>query len=207
MGTAVQSLEIISLTLPELKRFTPQDYLVWERKQRLKHEFIDGKLYTMGGASKKHNKITFNINGLLWFIQQTITNFEAFTTDMRTYAPLKKSYFYPDIVVVKGQDEYLDNEFDTLTNPTVVLEVASKSTKSYDKSKKFDFYRSIPSLEEYFLVSQTEYYVSHFYRNTQNEWVVGDILQDPTDVLKVKSLSIELKLSDIYRGVDFKAKR
>jgi Uma2 family endonuclease len=207
MGTAVQSLEIISLTLPELKRFTPQDYLVWERKQRLKHEFIDGKLYTMGGASKKHNKITFNINGLLWFIQQTITNFEAFTTDMRTYAPLKKSYFYPDIVVVKGQDEYLDNEFDTLTNPTVVLEVASKSTKSYDKSKKFDFYRSIPSLEEYFLVSQTEYYVSHFYRNAQNEWVVGDILQDPTDVLKVKSLSIELKLSDIYRGIDFKSKR
>jgi Uma2 family endonuclease len=207
MGTAVQSLEIISLTLPELKRFAPQEYLVWERKQRLKHEFIDGKLYTMGGASKKHNKITFNINGLLWFIQQTITNFEAFTTDMRTYAPLKKSYFYPDIVVVKGQDEYLDNEFDTLTNPTVVLEVASKSTKSYDKSKKFDFYRSIPSLEEYFLVSQTEYYVSHFYRNAQNEWVVGDILQDPTDVMKVKSLSIELKLSDIYRGIDFKSKR
>jgi Uma2 family endonuclease len=207
MGTAVQSLEIISPTSPELKRFSPQDYLVWERKQRLKHEFIDGKLYTMGGASKKHNKITFNINGLLWFIQQTITNFEAFTTDMRTYAPLKKSYFYPDIVVVKGQDEYLDNEFDTLTNPTVVIEVASKSTKSYDKSKKFDFYRSIPSLEEYFLVSQTEYYISHFYKNAQNEWVVGDILQSPTDVLKVKSLSIELKLSDIYRGIDFKAKR
>jgi Uma2 family endonuclease len=207
MGTAVQSLEIISLTSPELKRIAPHEYLVWERKQRLKHEFIDGKLYTMGGASKKHNKITFNINGLLWFIQQTITNFEAFTTDIRTYAPLKKSYFYPDIVVVKGQDEYLDNEFDTLTNPTVVLEVASKSTKSYDKSKKFDFYRSIPSLEEYFLVSQTEYYVSHFYRNAQNEWIVGDILQDPTDVLKVKSLSIELKLSDIYRGVDFKSKR
>jgi Uma2 family endonuclease len=126
---------------------------------------------------------------------------------MRTYAPLKKSYFYPDIVVVKGQDEYLDNEFDTLTNPTFVLEVASKSTKSYDKSKKFDFYRSIPSLEEYFLVSQTEYYVSHFYKNAQNEWVVGDILQNLTDVLKVKSLSIELKLSDIYRGVDFKSKR
>jgi Uma2 family endonuclease len=207
MGTAVQSLEIISPTSPELKRFAPQEYLVWERKQRLKHEFIDGKLYTIGGVSKKHNKITFNINGLLWFIQQTITNFEAFTTDMRMYAPLKKSCFYPDIVVVKGQDEYLDNEFDTLTNPTVVLEVASKSTKGYDKSKKFDFYRSIPSLEEYFLVSQTEYYVSHFYKNAQNEWVVGDILQNPTDVLKVKSLSIELKLSDIYRGVDFKSKR
>jgi Uma2 family endonuclease len=207
MGTAVQSLEIISHTLPELKRFTPQEYLEWERKQRLKHEFIDGKLYTMGGASKKHNKITFNINGLLWFIQQTITNFEAFTTDMRTYAPLKKSYFYPDIVVVKGQDEYLDNEFDTLTNPTVVIEVASKSTKSYDKSKKFDFYRSIPSLEEYFLVSQNEYYITHFYKNAQNDWVVGEILQNPTDVLKIKSLSIELKLSDIYRGIDFKAKR
>ncbi len=126
---------------------------------------------------------------------------------MRTYAPLKKSYFYPDIVVVKGQDEYLDTEFDTLTNPTVVLEVASKSTKSFDKSKKFDFYRSIPSLEEYVLVAQTEYYITHFYKNAQNDWVIGEILQNPSDVLKIKSLPIELRLSDIYRGVDFKAKR
>ena len=207
MGTAIQTPESINLTLPEQKRFTPQEFLVWERKQRLKHEFIDGKIYTMGGASKKHNKITFNINGLLWFIQQTLTNFEAFTTDMRTYAPLKKSYFYPDIVVVKGQDEYLDTEFDTLTNPTVVLEVASKSTKSFDKSKKFDFYRSIPSLEEYVLVAQTEYYITHFYKNAQNDWVIGEILHSPSDVLKIKSLPIELRLSDIYRGVDFKAKR
>ena len=151
MGTAIQTPESINITLPEQKRFTPQEFLVWERKQRLKHEFIDGKIYTKGGSSKKHNKITFNINGLLWFIQQTLTNFEAFTTDMRTYAPLKKSYFYPDIVVVKGQDEYLDN--------------------------------------------------------AQNDWVIGEILQSPSDVLKIKSLPIELRLSDIYRGVDFNAKR
>jgi Uma2 family endonuclease len=207
MASALLAPEVIILTLPEQPRLTPQDFLVWERKQRLKHEFIDGKIYTMGGASKKHNKITFNINGLLWFIQQTLTNFEAFTTHMRTYAPLKKSYFYPDIVTVKGQDEYLDSEFDTLTNPTVVIEVASKSTKSYDKSKKFDFYRSIPSLEEYVLVSQTEFYISHFYKNAQQEWVIGDILTQPSDVLKIKSLPIELRLGDIYRGIDFMAKR
>ena len=95
MGTVIQKPESINLTLLEQKRFTSQKFLVWERKQRLKHEFIDGKIYTMGGASKKHNKITFNINGLLWFIQQTLTNFEAFTTDMRTYGPLKKAIFNP----------------------------------------------------------------------------------------------------------------
>lgn len=207
MVTAIQAPETIIRKLPEQPRLTQHEYLAWERKQRLKHEFIDGKIYTVGGASKKHNKITFNINGLLWFIQQTLTNFEAFTTDMRTYAPLKKSYFYPDIVVVKGQDEYLDAEFDTLTNPTVVLEVASKSTKRYDKSKKFEFYRSIPSLQEYVLVSQTEYYISHFYKNNQNEWVIGETFTMPTDILKIKSLPIELRLSDIYRGIDFKAIR
>ena len=72
---------------------------------------------------------------------------------------------------------------------------------------KCRFYRSIPSLEEYFLVSQNEYYISHFYKNAENDWVVGEILQNPTDVLKIKSLTVELKLSDIYNGIDFKAKR
>ena len=101
----------------------------------------------------------------------------------------------------------MDTEFDTLTNPTVVLEVASKSTKSFDKSKKFDFNRSILSLEEYVSVAQTEYYITHFFKNNQNDWVIGEILQSSSDVLKIKSLPIELRLSDIYRGVDFKAKR
>lgn len=207
MATSIQTPESINLKLSEKQRFTPHEFVIWERKQRLKHEFIDGKVYTMGGASKKHNKITFNINGLLWLIQQTLNNFEAFTTDMRTYAPSKKSYFYPDVVIVKGQDEYLDSEFDTLINPTMVLEVASKSTKSFDKSKKFDFYRSIPSLEEYVLVAQSEYYITHFYKNAQNDWIIGEILQNLSDVLKIKSLPIELRLSDIYKGVDFETKR
>jgi Uma2 family endonuclease len=186
---------------------TARGFLEWERKQRVRHEFIDGKIYTMSGASRKHNKITFNLNGLLWFIQQSLDNFEAFSTDMRTYAPYKGAYFYPDIVMIKGKDQYLDDEFDTLINPTVVFEVASKSTKQFDKSKKFEHYRSIPTLEEYFLIAQNEYHITHFYKIKTGEWVVGDILRDPNSKIKMRALPIELKVSDIYRGVDFKSKR
>ena len=186
---------------------TPRAFLEWERKQRVRHEFIDGKICTMSGASRKHNKITFNLNGLLWFIQQSLEGFEAFSTDMRTYAPQKGAYFYPDIVVIKGKDQYLDNEFDTLINPTVVFEVASKSTKQFDKSKKFEHYKSIPSLEEYFLIAQNDAHIAHFYKIETGEWVDGDIVRDPNATIKMRTLPIELKVGDIYRGIDFKSKR
>ena len=186
---------------------TSQQYLTWERKQRLRHEFIDGKIYTMAGASRNHNKITFNINGLLWVIQQDFENFEAFSTDIRTYAPLKESYVYPDIVLIKGDDQYLDDEFDTLTNPTAVFEVASKSTKQFDKSKKFDFYRSIPTLEEYVLIEQSEMYITHFYKNTSGEWVIGEILKTADAQLKLKCLPIVLSVGSMYKGAHFKAKK
>ena len=186
---------------------SPRGFLEWERQQKVRHEFIDGKIYTMSGASRKHNKITFNLNGLLWFIQQSLENFEAFSTDMRTYVPQKGAYFYPDIVIIKGKDQYLDDEFDTLVNPTVVFEVASKSTKQFDKSKKFEHYKSIPTLEEYFLIAQNEYQITHFYKIETGEWLTGEVLRDPNVKIKMRALPIELKVSDIYRGVDFRSKR
>ena len=186
---------------------SPRAFLEWERKQRVRHEFIDDKIYTMSGASRKHNKITFNLNGLLWFIQQSLEGFEAFSTHMRTHSPKKGAYFYPDVVVIKGKDQYLDDEFDTLINPTVVFEVASKSTKQFDKSKKFEHYQDIPTLEEYFLIAQNDYQITHFYKIATGEWVTGDTSRDPNAIIKMRALPIELKVMDIYRGVDFRSKR
>ena len=77
MSAAVQEISIKKMG----KTVTSQQYLAWERKQRFRHEFIDGKIYTMAGASRNHNKITFNINGLLWSKQQEVAGFEAFSTD------------------------------------------------------------------------------------------------------------------------------
>jgi Uma2 family endonuclease len=151
--------------LKQENKTTINEFLPWERQQKLKHELINGKIYTMGGVSKKHNQINFNLNGLLYIVRKMLKNFTAFSTDMRTFIPLKESYVYPDIVIVKGEDKYLDKEFDTLTNPTVVFEVLSKSTKQFDKSKKFVYYRSIESLKEYVLISQSEYHVVHYYKN------------------------------------------
>jgi Uma2 family endonuclease len=177
------------------------EFLAWERQQKLKHELINGKIYTMGGASKKHNQINFNLNGLLYIVRRLLNNFTAFSTDMRTFIPLKESYVYPDIVIVKGEDKYLDKEFDTLTNPTVVFEVLSKSTKQFDKSKKFIYYRSIESLKEYILISQSEYHVVHYYKNAQSEWVIGEILINENDVLGLRNLDIQMPLKDIYEGI------
>jgi Uma2 family endonuclease len=187
--------------LRQENKIVTNEFLAWERQQKLKHELINGKIYTMGGASKKHNQINFNLNGLLYIVRRLLNNFTAFSTDMRTFIPLKESYVYPDIVIVKGEDKYLDKEFDTLTNPTVVFEVLSKSTKQFDKSKKFGYYRSIESLKEYVLISQSEYHVVHYYKNAQSEWVIGEILINENDVLGLRNLDIQMPLKDIYEGI------
>jgi Uma2 family endonuclease len=187
--------------LRQENKIVTNEFLAWERQQKLKHELINGKIYTMGGASKKHNQINFNLNGLLYIVRRLLNNFTAFSTDMRTFIPLKESYVYPDIVIVKGEDKYLDKEFDTLTNPTVVFEVLSKSTKQFDKSKKFGYYRSIESLKEYVLISQSEYHVVHYYKNAQLEWVIGEILINENDVLELRNLDVKMPLKDIYEGI------
>jgi Uma2 family endonuclease len=192
---------MIAALKQEQKKSFSQEFLAWERQQKLRHELIDGKIYSMGGASKKHNQINFNLNGLLYIVRRMLKNFTAFSTDMRTFIPLKESYVYPDIVVVKGEDKYLDKEFDTLTNPTIVFEVLLKSTKQFDKSKKFICYRSINSLKEYILISQVEFHVVHYYKNAQSEWVIGEILTNEEDVLTLKNLDIQMPLKDIYEGI------
>jgi Uma2 family endonuclease len=186
---------------------TPQEYLAFERSSPEKHEYFDGEIFTMAGASRKHNIIAVNISTALR-TQTRKRGCEVYAGDMRTRI-FKGLYTYPDVIVMCGKPQFDDDEFDTLLNPRVIIEVLSPSTEQYDRTTKFDHYRSIESLQEYVLVSQDKARIEHF-SSIQNDNVPIDrvlwAFEAATSLdasLYLSSADCTLTLADVYDDVEF----
>ena len=179
---------------------TPEEYLAWERKADIKHEYLRGEIIAMSGASYQHTIITMNISGEL-YIQLKGTACTVHTNDMRVRTHPETSYFYPDVVVC-DKPRFEDNTFDTLLNPIVLVEVLSPSIQVYDRGEKFKHYQQLTSLREYILVSQDEVGVDR-YRRQGTEWQPAEF-RSLEDVLSLTSIDCELSLDDIYRRVEFR---
>jgi Uma2 family endonuclease len=110
---------------------------------------------------------------------------------------IAENYVYPDIVIYCGDAEFEDNEFDTLTNPMIIMEILSESTEAFDRGKKFAYYRKIPTLQEYILISQTEYHVEQYIRSDDSKWEYRSY-EGAGQILKMESVQCELPLSEIY---------
>ncbi|HKP71978.1 MAG TPA: Uma2 family endonuclease [Pyrinomonadaceae bacterium] len=178
---------------------TPEEYLAHERKAEYKNEYFDGAIYAMTGASREHNLIDTNIIGEL---RQRLKGkpCEVYPSDMRIRIPSVGLYTYPDAVVVCGEPKFEDAHVDTLLNPTLVVEVLSPSTESYDRGKKFGYYRSIESLAEYLLVAQDEHKVEQYVRQPDGRWLLSDI-RTPEGVVELVSVPAALPLREIYDRV------
>ncbi|MYK95480.1 Uma2 family endonuclease, partial [Candidatus Poribacteria bacterium] len=177
---------------------TPEEYLAFERKAATKHEYLNGQIVAMSGASFAHNFITVNIATHL-NIQLMNGECRVATSDMRVKVTEIDSYFYPDVVVVCGEPVPEDNVFDTLLNPTVIVEVLSPSTETYDRGEKFEHYQQIDSLKDYILISQDKIHVEHYCRQG-SRWLQTEF-QELSDVLSLRSIDCELRLQDVYRRV------
>ena len=178
--------------------FTPEEYLVSERKATVKSEYLSGQILAMSGASLAHTRITADIVTEL-NIQLRGRECEVVSNDMRVKTGPKGAYFYPDVVVFCGEPQFEDNVFDTLLNPIIVVEVLSPSTETYDKGEKFAHYQELASLREYILVSQDRVRVEQ-YRLLKTQWVQTEF-RGHEDVLPLTSIGCELPLQDIYRRV------
>ena len=178
--------------------FTPEEYLTSERKATVKSEYLSGQIVAMSGASLAHTRITADIVTEL-NIQLRGQECEVISNDMRVKTGPKGAYFYPDIVVFCGEPQFEDNVFDTLLNPTLVIEVLSPSTEVYDRGEKFRHYQELTSLREYILVSQDRVRVEQ-YRLAKTQWVQTEF-RGHEDVLPLVSIGCELPLRDIYRRV------
>jgi len=192
-----------AIVIEKEKKLTAEEYLTQERKgireKDGKNEFYAGKLLPMGGASKEHNTISMNLSGLLWNLLQNLS-FTAFHSDMRTYTPKTDSYFYPDLIVVKGEPEFQDEEFDNLLNPYLIIEILSASTASFDRGEKFEAYRSIPSLKEYITISSESLLAEHYVKLKENEWKIT-IYQQIENVLPLLDGEIDLALEKVYKNL------
>jgi Uma2 family endonuclease len=129
-------------------------------------------------------------------------NNEVFMGDMRLWIPQFKEYTYPDVIVTDGKPIYAGKNNTTVTNPLLIVEVLSKSTKNYDQGDKFTFYRSIPQFKEYVLVEQNQYQVMHYSKTNEGEWIFREYKSE-NDIVKLQHLDFEISLIDIYQDVNF----
>ncbi|HMS41196.1 MAG TPA: Uma2 family endonuclease [Pyrinomonadaceae bacterium] len=188
--------------LPQRKYVSPEEYLTAERESLEKHEFFDGEIFQMAGASLKHIVITGNLAAEL-HARFKGRDCRALQSDMRVHIPKTGLFTYPDIAVVCGKPEFLpDEQLDTLTNPVLIIEVLSASTEGYDKGVKFDNYRSLESLREYVLISQDAKRVIRYTKQTDNSWVLMDFIDDKTEI-ELVSIECSLTMDDIYDKVEF----
>ncbi len=181
--------------------YTPEEYLALERQAAYKREYYAGEIFAMSGASRAHNIIVANVTASL-NTQLEDKNCEVYPSDMRVRTPDTTLYTYPDVVVVCGQPEFEDDMFDTLLNPTLIVEVLSPSTEMHDRTRKFADYRTIPSLREYILIAQQECRVTQFIRQSTSFWLFQEASR-PEETMHLASIDCDLALERIYRKVQF----
>ena len=186
--------------LPE-HYITEQEYLDGERISDIKHEYVAGQVYAMTGASANHNFIVASIIGTSLQALKG-KKCKVMPSDMKVSIPRKKSYFYPDVSIVCGDLWIGDQYRDVLLNPTIIFEVLSPSTEAFDRSKKFEAYRSIPSLREYILVAQHRVYIEQYVRQAHNQWNLI-IINDIDAMLELISIQTTLSVREIYAQIEF----
>lgn len=179
---------------------SPAEYLAAERASPHKSEYINGRVYALAGASRVHNLIVGNTFGELRS-QLRGRPCEVYVNEMRVKVEHTGMYTYPDVAGLCEAPVFEDEEVDTLLNPSVIIEVLSPSTESYDRGGKFAHYRRLDSLREYVLIAQDVPRIEHF-RRDGDAWVLTEA-SSPDATLVISSLGCTLRLADIYDRVQF----
>jgi Uma2 family endonuclease len=181
---------------------TPEQYLEIERKAAFRSEYYRGEMFAMAGAQRAHILLVTNVvRELSQQVRQRPC--QIFSNDLRVNIPKYGFYTYPDVVGVCGEARFLDNQFDTLLNPNLIVEILSPSTEAYDRGRKFEQYRAIDSLSEYLMVGSDRMHVELYTRKPEG-WVLSDA-NLPESVIELASIGCSLKLADVYEKVEFDA--
>lgn len=180
--------------------YTPENFLEFERQSDSKHEYFGGEIFSMSGASLPHNFIAINCSTSL-SNQLKGKKCRPFGSDLRIHIPVNSLFTYPDISVVCGEIETTDDKFDTITNPTVLFEILSPSTRDYDLGKKFMLYRQIASLRHYVTIDSEEVRVILFSKNEDNTWILKE-MTNIDEVFEITTIDVTLDLRTIYENVE-----
>lgn len=178
-----------------------EEYLETERAALEKHEYYQGEIFAMSGASVNHNIISVNL------ISELKTKLKGngcrlYGSDLRIHIPKNTLFTYPDISIICGDPDLTDDKFDTATNPSVIIELLSKSTRNYDMGQKFTLYRDIESLQEYILIDTEKIYVEKHIRNADNSWQLTDY-RSQDNSFEISTIGLIFLLKDIYEDINF----
>jgi Uma2 family endonuclease len=200
-------------SLPKSERYSVEEYLALERKSEERHEYLDGEIYLMAGESPVHGTICTNLTVEIGS-QLRGRPCQLWTKDSKVRSgPSPKSvystkglYSYPDLVIVCGEPQFLDDHRDVLLNPKVIIEVLSPSTEAFDRGEKFRRYRTyLSSLTDYVVVGQNRPLVEHFARQEDGKWIIAATATELTDSVPLASIDCTLRLSDVYDRIVFPA--
>ena len=183
------------------QRITETEYLDLERHAEFKSEFFAGEVFPMSGGTPLHSQIATNLAAEL---RNELKGKRCvpYNSDLRLKVEATGLLTYPDLSVVCGPLQLATGTDDTVVNPTVIVEVLSDSTEAYDRGKKFENYRLMPSLREYLLVSQKEPRIDQFIRQENEQWLLREAAGLQAS-LSLPSLEIKISLAEVFAGVEF----
>jgi Uma2 family endonuclease len=175
---------------------TPEQYLKIERKAGFKSEYYAGEMFAMAGAMIAHNIISSNAISLLGE-QCRRRPCQVLGSDMRIKVSQTGLYTYPDVVALCGKPQLEDDHVDTLLNPDLIIEVLSPTTEAYDRGRKFEHYRTIPSLAQYVLIASDRISVDIYSRDQEGRWILTSASK-PEDVVQLGSVECSMRIAYLY---------
>lgn len=172
------------------------EYLEGEKIADIRHEYVNGQVYAMAGASKRHNRIAGNIYRVLTSADQK--NCETYFGDIKVRIEQRNSYYYPDVMVGCNESDNADEYY--LEKPCLIIEVLSPSTEKKDATEKLLAYQEIESLQAYLMIEQDSYHVSLIYRQEGNHWWIKNYTE-LDDMISLPCPEMELSVADIYERI------
>jgi phenylacetic acid degradation protein len=185
------------------RQFSIEDYLNLEKDSNFRHEYYEGGIFAMGGARPEHNRIVFNLTRSL-ILKMKGKPCDILGSDQRVHVPANSLFTYSDLVIICGEPTFYEDNM-SLTNPGVLVEVLSPSTKDYDRLIKLKLYQDIPSLQEYIVIDTKPWMVEHWQKDETKGWELHKYGQ-PTDHFLIRTIDVRVPLEEVYRNIQLMKK-
>ena len=179
-------------------KLTPEEYFVWEEKQLLRHEYLNGEVYAMNGGTQNHGRIASNI---IFIVKGHLRGggCQVGNSDCRVNIFETKDYVYPDVsVTCDARDR---TAIQAIQYPCLIVEVLSPSTASYDRGDKFRLYRRNPSLQDYVLVEAEKIAIDLYRKNDRGNWEIFNY--QPGDNIELQSVDLSFPIESVYEDIVF----
>jgi len=180
---------------------TPEEYLHREKDAEFRSEYFRGEMFAMAGASANHILIVGNCVQTLGQ-QLKKKPCRVYPSDLKLRIEATGLFTYPDLSVVCGDPQIETNGGDVLLNPVVLVEVLSDSTEAYDRGKKSQHYRTIPSLKHYALIAQDRHSIDCFTRKPDGSWVLTSC-HALDEKVELEAIDCQLAITEVFDKVVF----